>query len=157
MKEWTEDISVEFWDTGESINLGSTNEIKKKGFDRIVEMVSSEDIFCPVFLSYILEKSIPFGASGFLNSFFSFPSNVFDIRSSESDYEIIFFTKIFHEKFISITLGSSEMVVEMSDDDMIFWMERENLRHEEHTVRTSGTSDDECVIVGNLIFLRESF
>jgi len=157
MEEWSEDGTIELRNPRESIDLGPTNEIEEEGFDGVVEVVSGEDILGPVLLSDLLEEEISFGSGGLLDSFLGFLGDALDIGSTEDGSEGIFLTKILHRELISIALRSSEMMIEMSDDDMISRMESENFRHEEHTVGTSGTSDDECVIGRDMIFCKESF
>lgn len=122
MEEWSEDSAIELRDARESVNLGSADEIKEECFDRVVEMVSGEDKFGSVFLPDCFEEGVSFSPSSLFESFFGCFGDAHDISSSKSDNEIIFFTKLFHCSFISITFCSSEMMVEMSDDDMIHWM-----------------------------------
>lgn len=157
MKKWTEDVSIALGDTREAINFGSADEIEEEGFDGVIEMMTSEDILGSVLLSDLLEECISLGSSSLFNSFLTFSGDMLDVHSTEGGSEWTFFTKILHREFVSITLRSSEMMVEMGYDDVIPRMESEDFRDEEHAVWTPRTSDDECIIVGDIVFCKESF
>lgn len=87
MKEWSEDVSITFGNTRKTIDFCPPNEIKEEGFDRVVEMVSGEDILGSVLLSDLFEEGISLGSSGLFNSFFTFSGDTLDVRSTEDGSE----------------------------------------------------------------------
>lgn len=79
MEKGTESGSVLLGDSGESMNLGSSDEVEHECFYAVIEVVGSEDMFCAIFLAYRFEESISFDTGCFFDSFFrdeSHPGNI---------------------------------------------------------------------------------
>lgn len=68
VKERAKDVIISLADPREASELRATNEIENEGLDRIIEVMRGEDIFCSIFFSDCLEKSVSLITSDFFES-----------------------------------------------------------------------------------------
>src|SRR5579871_2099027 len=100
----------------QTCNAGSFKKIHQHGFDRVVEMVSSEENIerCPI-IADRFKPRVPQLSCSHLHGDFFFGCVFFGFKSFYKNLFLVFFRKLFYKCFIAFTFFSAELKITMSN------------------------------------------